>query len=298
MELQHLRYFRDIANLESVSRAAELNHIAQPAMSRVVSVLENEFGVTLFDRVGRNIRLNTYGRILLKAVEQSLTILDSVQEEINFYNGQITGGVKVCIQAPVYLFGELCEAFQNIYPLVDLDVQNPPAGEAMLLSPQYDLFLYMGPVKYDGRYSTHCLLKQELVALMKPENPLSGQDGITFQDLANQELVVPRFEAVRDIIYAYCYQAGFVPKVAGEVSLTSGQKMLLDTQPDRRAAVLLREVDGNWGGNYCAIPFVNPPRGVDISLAWSCSAPLRPSVEAFRDFVLHYYVEYKADQSA
>lgn len=291
MELQHLRYFRDIARLESISRAAELNHIAQPAMSRVVSVLEKEFGVALFDRVGRNIRLNTCGSILLKAAEQSLSILDSVQEEIDFYNGQITGSVKVCLQAPVYLFGELCETFRDIYPLVELDVQNPPAEEIMLLSPRYDLFLYMGPVKYDGRYSAQCLLKQELVALVRPENPLSGQGGISFQDLADQELVVPRFEAVRDIIYAYCYQAGFIPKVAGEVSLTSGQKMLLDTQPERRAAVLLREVDGDWGGDYRAIPFADPPRGVDISLAWSCAAPLRPSVEAFRDFVLHYYME-------
>ena len=75
MELQHLRYFRDIARLESISRAAELNHIAQPAMSRVVSLLEKEFGVALFDRVGRNIRLNTCGRILLGAAEQSLSVL-------------------------------------------------------------------------------------------------------------------------------------------------------------------------------------------------------------------------------
>lgn len=171
----------------------------------------------------------------------------------------------------------------------------------MLLSPQYDLFLYMGPVKYDGRYSVQCLLKQELVALVRPENPLALQGSISFQDLANQELVVPRFEAVRDIIYAYCYQSGFIPKVAGEVSLTSGQKMLLDTQPERRAAVLLREVDGNWGGNYRVLPFADPPMGVDISLAWSCAAHLRPSVEAFRDFVLHYYMEnipvHKAEQS-
>lgn len=291
MELQHLRYFRDIARLESISRAAELNHIAQPAMSRVVSLLEKEFGVALFDRVGRNIRLNTCGRILLGAAEQSLSVLDSVQEKIDFYNGQITGSIKVCVQAPVRLFGELCETFRRIYPLVELDVQNPPAGEVMMLSPRYDLFLYMGPVRYDGSYTARCLLSQELVALVRPENPLSGQSCISFRDLADQELVVPRFEAVRDIIYAYCYQAGFVPKAAGEVSLTSAQKMLLNIRPERRAAVLLREVDGDWGGDYRVLPFADSFRGVDISLAWNCAAPLRPSVEAFRDFTLHYYME-------
>ena len=48
MELQHLRYFIDIARLESVSRAAEQNHVAQPAMSRIIAVLEKEFGAPLF----------------------------------------------------------------------------------------------------------------------------------------------------------------------------------------------------------------------------------------------------------
>lgn len=290
MELQHLRYFMDVARLESITRAAERNHIAQPAMSRVVSLLEREFGVALFDRVGRSIRLNACGAILLRAAEQSLSILDSVQEEINFYNGQITGGVKVCLLAPIHLFGELCEDFRSVYPLVELNVQNPLTEEAVTLSTQYDLFLYMGPVKHDGSYAAQRLLTQELVTLLCPENPLAGRGSITFEALADQELVVPRFAAVRDIIYAYCYQAGFVPKIAGAVSLTSGQKMLLNTQPERRAAVLLREVDGDWGEEYCVVPFADPPRGVDISIAWSRTTPLRPSVEAFRNYVLDYYL--------
>lgn len=71
MKLQHLRYFIDIAEHESITRAAEINHMVQPAMSRVLSVLEEEFGTKLFHRVGRNIRLTGSGRILLEAAKES-----------------------------------------------------------------------------------------------------------------------------------------------------------------------------------------------------------------------------------
>jgi len=65
MELLQLKYFRTIARFEHMTRAAEELHIAQPALSKTVSLLEKELGVLLFDRRGRNIFLNQYGKILL-----------------------------------------------------------------------------------------------------------------------------------------------------------------------------------------------------------------------------------------
>lgn len=289
MELQHLRYFLDIARFESISKAAQHNHVAQPALSRVVARLEQEFGVSLFDRVGRNIQLNTYGRILMEAAEDSLSTLDAVKEHIDFCAGQLTGNVKVCMHAPTWQFDKLCEDFREQHPFVELDVQNSVGDGAIQLSPNHDLFIYMGAVKHDGRYMTHRLLSQELVALVRTNHPLAARDNVTLQDLPDQELIIPRFPALRDIFYSYCYQAGFVPKIAGEVSLPSGQKTLLDTRAEKRVAILLRQVDGVWGEGYHTLPFVDPPCAIDITLAWSSANPLRPSAETFRDYVLDFY---------
>lgn len=289
MELQHLRYFLDIAYEESISKAAERNHIAQPAMSRTLAVLEKELGVKLFDRVGRNIKLNECGRILMEAAEQSISILDAVPERIHYYSSQLTGSIKVCLCAPIFHFGELCEDFRKEYPLVKLDIQNMANGKNVHLNSQYDLFIYMGPVKYEGSYAAQKLHSHRLVAMMRPENPLSQRETLCFSQLSNQELVIPRFTALRDIIYSYCYQSGFVPQIAGEVSLPSGQKLLLDTSPENRTVLLLREVDGKGDEGYVTRPFSDLPKGVDISLAWSESAPLRPSVHVFRDYILEFY---------
>ena len=53
MELRHLRYFAVIAELENFSKAAEVLHIAQPALSQRMRDLEAELGLSLFERLGR-----------------------------------------------------------------------------------------------------------------------------------------------------------------------------------------------------------------------------------------------------
>lgn len=66
-----LEYFRKAAKMEHLTKAAEALHIAQPALSRTIRGLEEELGVTHFEREGRNIHLTRDGHILLKHAENS-----------------------------------------------------------------------------------------------------------------------------------------------------------------------------------------------------------------------------------
>lgn len=293
MELQQLRYFIDIARLESTSKAAEKNHVAQPAMSRVISALEKEFGAALFDRVGRNIKLNSCGQVLLDAAERSLGILGSVQEEINYYTGQMTGKVRVCLQAPLRSFGELCQSFQEIYPLVELEVEKPSVDTGTLLNPEYDLFVYVGPATHKGHYSVHTLLTQEVIALVHKENHLFDLDTLTLEDLAQQEFVMPQVYPLKEMVVAHCYNSGFVPQKIHMANHPTGQQMLIDTQPKHRAVVAFRAFTDTWSDNYKMLPIIRPDCGIPVNLAWSKGSALRPSVEAFRDYMIHFYSEQK-----
>ncbi len=69
MELLHLRYFRVVARLEHITKAAEELCIAQPSLSKTIRHLEQEVGVPLFDRPGRSIRLNQFGKAFLEHIE-------------------------------------------------------------------------------------------------------------------------------------------------------------------------------------------------------------------------------------
>ena len=61
MNLDHLRYFEVLAQLEHYGKAAEKLHISQPNLTYAVSQIEQELGAPLFEKAGRSIRLTRYG---------------------------------------------------------------------------------------------------------------------------------------------------------------------------------------------------------------------------------------------
>jgi DNA-binding transcriptional LysR family regulator len=68
MELQQLKYFREAAEQEHVTRAAEKLFVSQSAISRAITHLEEELEIPLFHRQGRTVVLSRYGRLFLEHV--------------------------------------------------------------------------------------------------------------------------------------------------------------------------------------------------------------------------------------
>ena len=77
MNLDHLRYFEVLAQLQHYGKAAEQLHVSQPNLTYAVSQIEQELGVPLFEKNGRSIRLTRYGHEFLHIVQSSLDTLDS-----------------------------------------------------------------------------------------------------------------------------------------------------------------------------------------------------------------------------
>lgn len=75
MELQQLKYFREVAKREHVTRVAEKLFVSQSAISRAVTQLEEKLGVPLFYRQGRAVVLSRYGRLFLGHANRALGIL-------------------------------------------------------------------------------------------------------------------------------------------------------------------------------------------------------------------------------
>lgn len=71
MTLNQILYFQKIANLENYHQAAEELYISQPSLSRSMASLENELGVTLFEKEGRGVTLTKAGRMFLEYASPS-----------------------------------------------------------------------------------------------------------------------------------------------------------------------------------------------------------------------------------
>ena len=82
MHLSYLRYYQVICEYNNVTRAAEVLHVSQPSLSKVISDMENEFGVTLFYRQRDGLKLTEEGKVLQKESVELLRRADALEEKM------------------------------------------------------------------------------------------------------------------------------------------------------------------------------------------------------------------------
>lgn len=103
MELQQIRYFYVVATYENMSKAAEKLHITQPSLSSSISRLEDELGVKLFDRVGRGIVLNEYGKVMMECAQTIQDKLENTRCYIDEMKKKTNNKIRVGVNRPFLL---------------------------------------------------------------------------------------------------------------------------------------------------------------------------------------------------
>ena len=83
MNLQHLRYLVVVAQLGSMTRAAQALHLGQPALTQAIRNLEREVGTPLFERTSRGVVLTDAGRVLVSGATQALAHLDAAVDDVS-----------------------------------------------------------------------------------------------------------------------------------------------------------------------------------------------------------------------
>lgn len=194
MDLGHLRSFLHVAELGSLSRAADRLHISQPALSRQVQLLEAELGAALFERTGRGMRLTDAGALLMRRAEPLLRQFDQLAEDIHGRDEILRGSVSLAVPPS---FGarasaELVERFREAHSQVKLRVVVALGGSVRegLLTGQLDLGVMYGPV--DRRnLRTEELWTESLVLLSACGKAPATSGALGFAQLRELPLVLP-----------------------------------------------------------------------------------------------------------
>src|SRR4051794_34268423 len=95
MELRQLRYFAAVASCRNFTRAAELLHVAQPAVSAQIRQLEQELGVTLLARTTRRVALTQAGELFLARTRRVLAELDAARGDLAELTATLRGHVTL-----------------------------------------------------------------------------------------------------------------------------------------------------------------------------------------------------------
>lgn len=220
MELRHLRYFEAVARHSHVTRAAAELHIAQPALSKQISQLERELGITLFDRVGRSLRLTEAGEALLPYARAILAQVEEARAAMAERIGLKAG--RVAIGAPptvgTHLLPPLLTIFHQRYPGITLRLHE--AGIQSLLdlleAGITDLAVVALPVA-DEQLTVTPLLNEPLVLIVSTTHPLARRSEVMMTELRHERWILsPSSYELREATLKACREAGFMPQTVLE----------------------------------------------------------------------------------
>ena len=124
MDLRHTRTFVTVAELGTVSKAAQQLHVAQPALSRQITDLEQELGFRLFDRVGRRLVLTSEGQQFLGDCRGLLNYASGVGERARLLRQGDTGVLKLAA-SPQHIesvLSQFLHRYAKRYPNVQVKV--------------------------------------------------------------------------------------------------------------------------------------------------------------------------------
>lgn len=195
MELRHLRYFVAVAEALNFTKAATRLHVAQPALSRQVSDLEDELGVDLLKRTSHGVLLTAEGKIFLEDAREILKQAEASVARVRALARGEVGELRVGFVAPLdlHILPRSLAEFQKTTPGVKVALQDLGTDELCdeLRAGTLDLAIMMQPseeavtgIEFEeiGRYP--------FFVAMAPGHPLARMNNVSLETLAKQSLAV------------------------------------------------------------------------------------------------------------
>jgi DNA-binding transcriptional LysR family regulator len=228
VELRHLKAFCAVAEELSFRRASERIGVSQPALSRTIKHLEEETGVTLFERTTRVTRLTEVGRTFLAHSQAILKSLGDAVELAQRVQSGVAGEVRVGFNdfAISGLLPETVRRFRAAYPEVEVTLVDSPSPEMlnMVLDGGLEVAFHTGPADHDDL--EHIVVRKErLVCVLPSSHGLAAQDTVSVAELAGDHFVMGRWETWRihhRIIRDFCRRHGFQPRIIQEAEHSDG----------------------------------------------------------------------------
>jgi len=195
MNWQYLRYFEIVAREEHITRAADKLHMTQSALSKSISNLEKELGISLFEQRGRNIKLTRYGQIFYNHVSRATAEIATGIETVQHMANASTGEVNF---ASIFTMGatfipDLIKGFQSQHPGIKLKYYQKSTADIVddVLDGTADLG-FCGEFSREGMdkdLDAETVLVEELLLAVPLDHHLAGQGRVDFSTLADETFI-------------------------------------------------------------------------------------------------------------
>jgi DNA-binding transcriptional LysR family regulator len=205
MNLQNLRVFLKVAELEHVTRAAEELNLTQPAVTKIIQSLEQELHLALIERQGRHIVLTHAGHVLQTHARQLFAYEREMEDSLALLRDVERGEVNLSVNPTVgvYLLPPIVYRFRQRYPDIKLNISIQNSQEVVegILDWKLDFGIVEGDVtRLPSGLDVRFFARDQLILVVAPTHPWCNQE-VTLQMLSDSELLMrEQGSAVREEI--------------------------------------------------------------------------------------------------
>lgn len=294
MEIRHIRYFVAVAEELNFRRAAERLAMAQPPLSQQIRALEEELGVTLFERSHRRVQLTAAGRVFLADAYALLADAERATRRVRRAGqgelGRLTIGYTSLLPCP--LFPEALRLYRARYPEVEIVLRDLVTIEQMqqLHTSTLDISFaayatFALTALEEEQLVQECIMREPLSAVVPAQHHLAHAALITLASLAQESWIWfarPFDPSTYDHMMRLFEEAGFRPRVTQEVNQFQIVTGLIAAGLGVSLAPKSTAFLANDAVAY--VDFAPPPPMLEFSVVWR-REDRSPLVHAFLEVV-------------
>jgi len=236
MDDHRLRIFCTVAETKSFSKASEIIHLTQPAVSLQIQALEEIYETKLFDRSSSTVTLTPAGEILYKYAKQILSLYAQAEKEIATLTGLIKGSVRLGASTTIanYLLPSVISDFKkrNNRVRFHLLIGNTKRIVDHLNNGIISFGLVEGDVSR-FKIKAEKVLKDELVVIVSPEHPFSNRKNISVSELVKEPFILrEEGSGTRQIIENYLLKYGISVSDLNVTAVLGGTEAIKEAVED------------------------------------------------------------------
>lgn len=192
MQIESLKVFCDLAETESFTKAAQINHVTQSAVSQQISSLERQFKSLLIERSKKKFRLTREGQVLYEHSKQIIQTYEALFSQLQEIKDIVSGTIRV---ATIYSIGlhdlpPYLKRFLKAYPTVNVHVEYRRSNQVYedVLGNVVDLGLVAYPTR-DSKLEIIPLRKDMMVLICHPQHPLAKTRSVKLKEISGQKFI-------------------------------------------------------------------------------------------------------------
>lgn len=285
INLNQLRTFYLAAREKSITRAAEVLHVTQPAVTMQIKAFESQLDVKLFRKYGKELLLTDVGQVLYSYAKRMFKIVDEMEYVLKSYGDLTQGSLTIGTTRSFarHLMPGLLSRFQESFPKVKVFLKVGSSQEIAdsIAAFKYDMGI-IGRLPHLNKLKVVPYTKEEFCVVISPNHRLAAKSMVSIFELKNEPIIIREsgsgsrhailsLLASHDVKPSVLVEAGSVEFIKEYIIKERGISFLYKPEIELEAKMgLLKPLDINEG-----------PIWVQTDIVFARRAKLSPPAEAF-----------------